>query len=42
MGLRTMQERVQELGGTWMVESTPGHGTQIQVSLYQEAFSGGC
>ena len=41
MGLRTMQERVQELGGTWIVKSTPGHGTQVQVSLPQKGPSGG-
>jgi NarL family two-component system sensor histidine kinase LiaS len=40
LGLRTMQERVQELGGTWSVESTPGHGTQVQVSLPQQGVSG--
>ena len=40
MGLRTMQERVQELGGTWRVESTPGQGTEVQVALPQKGVSG--
>jgi NarL family two-component system sensor histidine kinase LiaS len=33
VGLRSMRERVQELGGTLLIESTPGQGTRIQVSL---------
>lgn len=33
VGLRSMRERVQELGGTLVIESTPGQGTRIQVSL---------
>lgn len=36
LGLRSMQERVQELGGSFMVESAPGQGTRVQVSLPQE------
>jgi len=31
-----MQERVQELGGSFIVESAPGQGTRVQVSLPQE------
>ncbi len=33
LGLRSMRERVEELGGTFVLESTPGQGTHIQVSL---------
>lgn len=33
VGLRSMQERVQELGGTFSVESAPGQGTCVQVHL---------
>jgi signal transduction histidine kinase len=32
-GLRSMQERVQELGGTFTLESAPGQGTRVQVSF---------
>lgn len=32
-GLRSMQERVQELGGTFLIESAPGQGTRVQVSF---------
>jgi len=37
LGLRSMRERVQELGGAFAVESTPGQGTRVQVSLPREA-----
>ncbi len=33
MGLLGMQERVTHLGGTFQVESEPGHGTQIVANL---------
>jgi signal transduction histidine kinase len=33
LGLRLMRERVQELGGTFQIESAPGKGTCIQVCL---------
>jgi NarL family two-component system sensor histidine kinase LiaS len=36
LGLRSMQERVQELGGSIVVESAPGQGTRVQVSFLQE------
>jgi two-component system, NarL family, sensor histidine kinase LiaS len=36
LGLRSMQERVEELGGSFVVESAPGQGTRVQVSLPQE------
>ena len=32
-GLRSMQERVQELGGTFLIESAPGQGTRVQVAF---------
>ena len=32
-GLRSMQERVHELGGTFLIESAPGQGTRVQVSF---------
>ncbi len=31
IGLQSMEERVQQLGGTWHIESTPGKGTRIRV-----------
>ena len=31
MGLKSMRERVEELGGTFAIESTPGRGTTVQV-----------
>jgi signal transduction histidine kinase len=36
VGLRSMRERVQELGGSFVIESAPGRGTQVRVSLPQE------
>ncbi|HEY7355622.1 MAG TPA: sensor histidine kinase, partial [Ktedonobacterales bacterium] len=36
VGLRSMQERVQELGGSFVIESAPGQGTRVLVSLPQE------
>jgi NarL family two-component system sensor histidine kinase LiaS len=36
LGLRSMQERIQELGGSFVIESAPGQGTRVQVSLPQE------
>ncbi len=36
LGLRSMQERVQELGGSFVIESAPGQGTRVQVLLPQE------
>ncbi|HEX6777263.1 MAG TPA: histidine kinase, partial [Ktedonobacterales bacterium] len=32
-GLRSMQERVQELGGAFLIESAPGQGTRVQVTF---------
>ena len=32
-GLQSMKERVQLLAGTWRIESAPGRGTRIDVSL---------
>lgn len=36
VGLRSMRERVQELGGSFIIESAPGQGTRVLVSLPQE------
>ncbi len=36
LGLRLMQERVQELNGTFTLESTPGQGTCIHIRLPEE------
>lgn len=33
VGILAMRERAAELGGTFMIESNPGHGTQIAVTL---------
>ncbi len=33
VGLRTMRQRVEGAGGTWMVESSPGEGTSLAVSF---------
>jgi signal transduction histidine kinase len=33
MGLLAMEERVQEMGGTFAIESTPEQGTRIIVSV---------
>ena len=32
-GLLGMQERVTQLGGTFHIDTTPGHGTSVEVSL---------
>jgi len=32
-GLRTMRERAEQLGGTIVVDSTPGHGTRVVVVM---------
>ena len=36
LGLRLMQERVQELLGTFVLESTPGQGTRLEIRVPQE------
>src|SRR5215472_495276 len=36
LGLRLMQERVQELGGTFELESAPGRGTRLEICVPQE------
>ncbi len=33
VGLRTMQERAMKIGGDFTIESTPGKGTQVRVSV---------
>jgi signal transduction histidine kinase len=33
IGLRIMRERAEAIGGQFMVESSPGEGTQISVML---------
>ena len=33
LGLQTMQERAEAVGGTFEVESTPGKGTKVRVSI---------
>ena len=33
LGLQTMQERAEAVGGTFEIESTPGKGTKIRVSI---------
>ena len=33
LGLQTMQERAEAIGGTFLVESTPGKGTKLTVSI---------
>src|SRR5581483_8391729 len=32
-GLHIMRERIENLGGTWQISSSPGQGTTIQVCL---------
>ena len=32
-GLQTMRERAEEIGGTFQVDTTPGHGTRVRVQL---------
>jgi signal transduction histidine kinase len=36
LGLRLVQERIQELGGAFTLQSAPGQGTTLSVSLPQE------
>jgi len=36
LGLRLIQERVQELGGTFELESAPGRGTRLEICVPQE------
>jgi signal transduction histidine kinase len=36
LGLRLVQERIQELGGAFTLQSAPGRGTTLSVSLPQE------
>lgn len=36
MGLVTMQQRVQNAGGTFMIDSTPGEGTSLAISFHLE------
>ena len=36
LGLRLMQERVQELQGTFVLETAPGRGTRLEICLPQE------
>jgi signal transduction histidine kinase len=36
LGLRLMQERVQELQGTFVLESAPGQGTRLEIRVPQE------
>lgn len=38
LGLRLMQERVQELNGTFTLQSAPGQGTYIHICLPEEHF----
>ena len=33
MGLRSMQSRIREVGGTLVIDSEPGRGTRIEASL---------
>ncbi|HHJ06298.1 MAG TPA: histidine kinase, partial [Anaerolineae bacterium] len=37
IGLRSMQERAQKLGGTLIIESAPGQGTTLKVELLVQA-----
>jgi len=41
LGLLGMRERVEMVGGTFRVESTPGHGTTVQVTMPSAKFRGG-
>lgn len=36
MGLQNMKERIQAIGGSFNVTSTPGEGTEVRVSLNME------
>jgi signal transduction histidine kinase len=40
MGLLGMEERVRHLGGTFEIDSSPGRGTLLQVSLPLTALNG--
>jgi signal transduction histidine kinase len=33
LGLLSMQERAEAIGGRWQIESTPGKGTRVSVSV---------
>ena len=33
MGLASMRARVEQAGGTWMIDSTPGEGTSLAISF---------
>ena len=37
LGLLGMRERVNALGGTLAIESSPGHGTELRIDLPTEA-----
>ena len=41
LGLLGMRERVEMVGGTFRVESTPGHGTTVQVAMPSVRSRGG-
>jgi signal transduction histidine kinase len=41
LGLLGMRERVEMVGGTFCVESTPGHGTTVQVTMPSAKSRGG-
>ena len=36
LGLRLMQERVQELRGSFLLDTAPGQGTRVQICVPQE------
>jgi two-component system, NarL family, sensor histidine kinase LiaS len=36
MGLRSMQERIESLGGSWMIDSQPGGGTTLTALLDEQ------
>ena len=40
LGLLGMRERVEMVGGTFRVESTPGHGTTVQIEMPAAKFRG--
>jgi signal transduction histidine kinase len=33
LGLVSLRERVQSLGGQWSIDSAPGEGTRVRVSI---------
>jgi len=39
-GLRTMKERAESVGGTFVIESSPGAGTRLQVTVPMEGVKG--